>query len=154
MKFISRIASQSWISDPHLWWFWLCILVEYTVLSVFFQLICMWMTSAVHSVTNPQSHSFSSDTTLSPSFKSNYNTPTGDTSVNFSASFTSSTVAYDENTLPLERGDPSQGTCEVLCTWCNTYIKHGRERYTRSTLHKHQKGQKCRSRLIGVQSTI
>ena len=35
-----------------------------------------------------QSHSFSSDTILSPSFKSNYNTLTDDTTVNFSASFT------------------------------------------------------------------
>jgi hypothetical protein len=43
----------------------------------------------------------------------------------------------------------ARGTREVHCTWCNTYVKHGRERLTRSALYKHQKGSKCRLRLIG-----
>ena len=110
-----------------------------------------WSTNTVlHNVTS-QSLSFPSDNTLSPSFKSNFNTlNTGDISVNFSTSLTTSTTTYDENTKPLERGNASRGTREVFCTWCNTYINHGRERHTMSTLFKHQKGQKCRLKLIGV----
>jgi len=74
---------------------------------------------------------------LSPSFiQTNYNTPTGESPLNLSA-FTTSTVTYDENTPPLERGDTSRGTREVHCTWCNTYVKHGQEQHMRSALYKH-----------------
>jgi len=108
-----------------------------------------WSNNTVYSVIQ-QSHSFSSTIVmLSPSFiQTNYNTPTGESPHNLSA-FTTSTVTYDENTPPLKRGDASGGTREVHCTWCNTYVKHGQERHTRSALYKHQKGSKCRLQLIG-----
>jgi len=67
-----------------------------------------WLINSVHSV---KPHSFSSDNaTLPPSFNQiDCNTPTGNTPLNLTF-FATSTVTYDENTPPLERGDASKST--------------------------------------------
>jgi len=84
-----------------------------------------WSINSVHSV---KPHSFSSDNaTLPPSFNQiDCNTPTGNTPLNLTF-FATSTVTYDENTPPLERGDASKSTREVYCPRCDTYVKHGQE---------------------------
>jgi len=54
----------------------------------------------------------------------------------------------NENQPPLERGDASKGTREVLCPRCNTYVKHGSD-HTSKSLHRHQDGKPCQVGFAG-----
>jgi hypothetical protein len=60
------------------------------------------------------------------------------------------TFTFDNNNLPLEKGNFCDGTRQVLCTRCGEYIAHKRDRHSTKSLHQHQKSKKCGLEFVGV----
>lgn len=86
----------------------------------------------MNSVPTHRPLSLSENTLATPSNSdANSLTLTGNTSFNFLSSPLSNFVLYNEN-IPPEKGDASNGTREVFCIRCTTYVKHRRERYSKS----------------------